>query len=157
MRDVIAHVIRYDGLDTRALLALAARGRFLPGRINAAALTRYDTTSRSNYWPCWPVTCNLGSCPRRSAAGITTFGLAGMVTMPPGSRRAIITPASAVTVSRSRPASPARRWSLGRPPGRRRRSGRTRKRRPVGLAGWPMAWDGLRQACPAEGQDWRLG
>jgi hypothetical protein len=44
---------------------------------------------------------------RRSAAGITMYGLAGTVTMPPGSRRAIITPASAVTVSRSPPRQPS--------------------------------------------------
>ena len=45
VRDVVAHVISYDGLDTRRLLALAARGRFQLGRINAAALARYDTSS----------------------------------------------------------------------------------------------------------------
>jgi hypothetical protein len=32
------HVIGYDDLGAAALLALAARGRFQPGRINAAAL-----------------------------------------------------------------------------------------------------------------------
>ena len=45
VRDVVAHVISYDGLDTRRLLALAARGRLQLGRINAAALARYDTSS----------------------------------------------------------------------------------------------------------------
>jgi hypothetical protein len=38
---------------------------------------------------------------RRSVAGITRYGLDGMVTMPDGSRRAVTTPAAAVTVSRS--------------------------------------------------------
>ena len=38
---------------------------------------------------------------RRSAAGITRYGLVGMVTIPPGSRRARTTPAAAVRVSRS--------------------------------------------------------
>ena len=45
-------------------------------------------------------------------------GLAGTVTMPPGSRRAIITPASAVRVSRSPPRQPSAvmvAWSATRP------------------------------------------
>jgi hypothetical protein len=37
---------------------------------------------------------------RRSAAGITRYGLAGIVTIPAGSRRAMTTPAAAVKVSR---------------------------------------------------------
>jgi len=41
VRDVAAHVISYDGLGAAALLALAARGWFRSGRINAAALARY--------------------------------------------------------------------------------------------------------------------
>ena len=41
VRDVVAHVISYDNLDARALLAVAARARFRPGRINDTALTRY--------------------------------------------------------------------------------------------------------------------
>ena len=45
-----------------------------------------------------------------------------------------------------RRASPARRWSLGRRPCRRRRCGRTRRLRPADLAGWPMAWVGPRRA-----------
>ena len=45
---------------------------------------------------------------RRSAAGITRYGLAGMMTIPAGSRRAITTPAAAVKVSRS----PARQPSM---------------------------------------------
>jgi uncharacterized protein (TIGR03083 family) len=45
VRDVVAHVISYDDLNTRSLLALAARGRFRLGRINAAALARYETCS----------------------------------------------------------------------------------------------------------------
>ena len=45
VRDVVAHVISYDDLGARDLLALAAQGRFHLGRINAAALTRYDTRS----------------------------------------------------------------------------------------------------------------
>jgi transposase len=38
---------------------------------------------------------------RRSAAGMTMYGLDGRVTMPPGSRRAMTTPASAARASRS--------------------------------------------------------
>jgi uncharacterized protein (TIGR03083 family) len=45
VRDVVAHVISYDDLDPRGLLALAARGRFRLGRINAAALARHATSS----------------------------------------------------------------------------------------------------------------
>jgi hypothetical protein len=55
---------------------------------------------------------------RRSAAGITRYGLPGMVTMPPGSRRARTTPASAVRVSRSpgcQPSTPVTARSLTRP------------------------------------------
>jgi uncharacterized protein (TIGR03083 family) len=39
---VVAHVISYDNLGARALLAVAARARFRPGRINDTALTRFD-------------------------------------------------------------------------------------------------------------------
>lgn len=42
VRDVVAHVISYDNLDARALIAVAARARFRPGRINDTALARYD-------------------------------------------------------------------------------------------------------------------
>ena len=42
VRDVVAHVISYDNLDARALIAVAVRARFRPGRINDTALTRYD-------------------------------------------------------------------------------------------------------------------
>jgi uncharacterized protein (TIGR03083 family) len=45
VRDVVAHVISYDDLGPRDLLLLGARGRFQLGRINAAALRRYDTRS----------------------------------------------------------------------------------------------------------------
>ena len=45
VRDVVAHVISYDNLGPRSLLALAAQGRFRLSRINAAALARYDTRS----------------------------------------------------------------------------------------------------------------
>lgn len=43
VRDVVAHVISYDDLDIRGLLAVAARGRLRLGRINTAALARYQT------------------------------------------------------------------------------------------------------------------
>ena len=69
VRDVVAHVISYDDLGARALLALAARGRFRLGRINAAALARYDTAARSSCWRCWQITPSPGGCPRRWAAG----------------------------------------------------------------------------------------
>ncbi len=42
VRDVVAHVISYDNLGARALLGVAARARFRPGRINDTALARYD-------------------------------------------------------------------------------------------------------------------
>jgi uncharacterized protein (TIGR03083 family) len=45
IRDVVAHVISYDDLDVPGLLTVAARGRFRLGRINAAALARYQTRS----------------------------------------------------------------------------------------------------------------
>lgn len=45
VRDVVAHVIGYDELDTRSLLALVVHGRFRPSRINAAALARYAARS----------------------------------------------------------------------------------------------------------------
>jgi uncharacterized protein (TIGR03083 family) len=45
VRDVVAHVISYDNLGARSLLALAARGRFRLSQVNAAALARYDTRS----------------------------------------------------------------------------------------------------------------
>lgn len=45
VRDVVAHVISYDGLGMRGLLALGAQGRFRLSRINAAALARYGTRS----------------------------------------------------------------------------------------------------------------
>ncbi len=41
VRDVVAHVISYDNLGARALIAVAARARFRPGRINDTALARY--------------------------------------------------------------------------------------------------------------------
>jgi uncharacterized protein (TIGR03083 family) len=43
VRDVVAHVISYDELDARGLLAHVVRGRFRPDRVNAAALARYNT------------------------------------------------------------------------------------------------------------------
>lgn len=42
VRDVVAHVISYDELDARDLLAHVIQGRFRPGRVNAATLARYD-------------------------------------------------------------------------------------------------------------------
>ena len=45
VRDVVAHVISYDDLGARALLALAADRRFWLGRVNAVALARYGTCS----------------------------------------------------------------------------------------------------------------
>lgn len=42
VRDVVAHVISYDNLGARALIAVAAQARFRPSRINDTALTRYD-------------------------------------------------------------------------------------------------------------------
>lgn len=45
VREVVAHVISYDELALRRLLALALRGRFRSSRINAAALARYSTCS----------------------------------------------------------------------------------------------------------------
>lgn len=42
VRDVVAHIISYDNLGARAVIAVAARARFRPGRINDTALRRYD-------------------------------------------------------------------------------------------------------------------
>jgi uncharacterized protein (TIGR03083 family) len=41
VREVVAHVISYDDLDTRGLLTLAVRGRLRPDRVNDLALARY--------------------------------------------------------------------------------------------------------------------
>jgi uncharacterized protein (TIGR03083 family) len=43
VRDVVAHVVSYDELDMRGLLAHAMRGYFRPSRVNAVALERYRT------------------------------------------------------------------------------------------------------------------
>ena len=45
VRDVVAHVISYDDLDTRRLLAHVIQGRLRLGRVNAAALARYHARS----------------------------------------------------------------------------------------------------------------
>jgi uncharacterized protein (TIGR03083 family) len=42
VRDVVAHVLSYDNLGIGALIAVGARARFRPGRINDLALARYD-------------------------------------------------------------------------------------------------------------------
>ncbi|MGH3254918.1 MAG: maleylpyruvate isomerase family mycothiol-dependent enzyme [Streptosporangiaceae bacterium] len=41
VRDVVAHIISYDDLDARDLLAIAVRGRFRLSRINGVALARH--------------------------------------------------------------------------------------------------------------------
>jgi uncharacterized protein (TIGR03083 family) len=38
VRDVVAHVISYEGLDTRSLVMRLAKGRFLLGRVNAVGV-----------------------------------------------------------------------------------------------------------------------
>jgi uncharacterized protein (TIGR03083 family) len=45
VRDVVAHVISYDELDTRSLLAHAIRGRLRPSRVNAITLAAYGAHS----------------------------------------------------------------------------------------------------------------
>jgi uncharacterized protein (TIGR03083 family) len=45
VRDVVAHVISYDDLDIRGLLACVIRGRFHSDQINALALAEYNTRS----------------------------------------------------------------------------------------------------------------
>lgn len=45
VRDVVAHVISYDDLDTRGLLACLMQGRLRPSHVNAAALARYSAHS----------------------------------------------------------------------------------------------------------------
>lgn len=45
VRDVVGHVISYDDVDMRGLVALTVRGRFRSSRINTAALARYDAHS----------------------------------------------------------------------------------------------------------------
>lgn len=43
VRDVVAHVISYDDLSTRDLLAYVIQGRLRPSQVNAVALARYGT------------------------------------------------------------------------------------------------------------------
>lgn len=45
VRDVVAHVISYDELDMRSLLANAVQGRFWSRRVNALAMAPYSTHS----------------------------------------------------------------------------------------------------------------
>jgi uncharacterized protein (TIGR03083 family) len=45
VHDVVAHVISYDELDVRGLLAHVVRGRFRPARVNPVALAGYNTRS----------------------------------------------------------------------------------------------------------------
>lgn len=45
VRDVVAHVISYDELDGRGLVARLAKARFLPDRANAVGLAEYNTRS----------------------------------------------------------------------------------------------------------------
>jgi uncharacterized protein (TIGR03083 family) len=45
VRDVVAHVISYDELDTGSLAAYAVRGRFWSRRVNALAMAPYSTRS----------------------------------------------------------------------------------------------------------------
>jgi uncharacterized protein (TIGR03083 family) len=45
VRDVVAHVISYDELDTRSLLAHAIRSRLRPSRVNAITLAAYGAHS----------------------------------------------------------------------------------------------------------------
>ena len=45
VRDVVAHVISYDELDTRSLLAHTTRGRLRPSRVNAITLAAYGAHS----------------------------------------------------------------------------------------------------------------
>jgi uncharacterized protein (TIGR03083 family) len=43
VRDVVAHMLSYDELDGRALVARFAKGRFLPNRVNAVGLAESGT------------------------------------------------------------------------------------------------------------------
>jgi uncharacterized protein (TIGR03083 family) len=45
VRDVVAHVVSYDELGARGLLALAVHGRFRSSRMNAITLARYRSCS----------------------------------------------------------------------------------------------------------------
>ncbi|MBO0875137.1 MAG: maleylpyruvate isomerase family mycothiol-dependent enzyme [Pseudonocardia sp.] len=45
VRDVVAHMLSFDELDGRALVARFAKGRFLPNRVNAVGLAEYGTRS----------------------------------------------------------------------------------------------------------------
>ena len=73
VRDVVAHVISYDNLDARALIAVAARARFRPGRINDTALTRYGQHTPEQLLA--PLTDNLQPRGQPAALG----GRAGLV------------------------------------------------------------------------------
>jgi hypothetical protein len=52
VRDVVAHVVSYDDLDARGLMARLVRGRFRPGRVKAATLARYDWHSPEQLLGC---------------------------------------------------------------------------------------------------------
>jgi uncharacterized protein (TIGR03083 family) len=45
VRDVVAHVLSYDDLDTRHLLTYVTQGRLRLGRVNTVALARYNARS----------------------------------------------------------------------------------------------------------------
>jgi uncharacterized protein (TIGR03083 family) len=45
VRDVVAHIISYDDLNARALLAHVVQGRFRSGQVNALTLARYNARS----------------------------------------------------------------------------------------------------------------
>ena len=89
---------------------------------------------------------------RRSWSRDHDEGRVGTVIMPPGSRRAIITPASAVRVGRSPPRQPSADMvarSATRPEASIRPNPYTTSGRPAGLASAPS--DDPQQACPSGG------
>ena len=65
VRDVVAHVISYDDLDTRALLTLTARSQLRPSRVNAAAMARYNTPSPEQLLALLTDHLQPGAFPRR--------------------------------------------------------------------------------------------
>ena len=48
VREVVAHMISYEGLDARGLLARLAQGRFVPDRINAVGVAASHARSQAD-------------------------------------------------------------------------------------------------------------
>ena len=69
VRDVVAHVISYDDLDARDLLACVIQGRLRPGQVNAVALARYKACRPQELLELLTGRLQPRDCPRLWAAG----------------------------------------------------------------------------------------